>query len=467
MSVCLPVRNQAHYLRYALDSVLTQSLQDFEVIVYDDASTDDPQEVLIAMDDPRIRYFRHNTNVGVAINRNFCLKEARGAYIGWLDADDRYERNALKILSETLDANPQVGLVHAGFHLIDEDGSRLRGWGPYSSYDLVIEPGYLAFRELVLCNYITTSTVMVRSQVQQAAGLFVPSVGRSSTDWNMWLRLALFGDLAYRSLVVAEYRQHANTISAMTSRSGERLSCDARAVQHVFDRHSDSIVDSKSLYQRAMAAQAIRWLLHAEACLSGGRRAAALKAGLQAYILVGQLAGKAKWMRLFFALWRADEYQHYRSSKSVLSQLYGALKETKYGEKIQHLAVVDPEWDKAMGQIAMTVRRVTGDRDRIAAIDKYDPTIFHLSRRKGRHFPDLPGAAKGSYPRDSEQAIAHLETLRLEGIRYLVIPCFASWWLDFYEGFGEHLEQNYRKAWADELCSIYQLDKAVEKVEIS
>ena len=73
ISVCVPTYNQGRYLRQALDSVLRQTLSDFEIIVYDDASTDDTQQVVAGVADKRLRYFRQPHNVGVAMNRNSCL----------------------------------------------------------------------------------------------------------------------------------------------------------------------------------------------------------------------------------------------------------------------------------------------------------------------------------------------------------------------------------------------------------
>src|SRR6476469_7775558 len=92
VSVCVATYNQGRYLHQALQSILDQTMQDFEIIVSDDASTDDTPaimaEVTAGAYGARVRYVRQPHNVGIAENRNRCLALARGQYIAWLDSDD-------------------------------------------------------------------------------------------------------------------------------------------------------------------------------------------------------------------------------------------------------------------------------------------------------------------------------------------------------------------------------------------
>src|SRR4051794_21609038 len=99
ISVCIPTYNRARYLPTALRSVFGQTLQDFELVVYDDFSTDDTAAVVTAFSDDRLRFFRQPHNVGIARNRNSCLSEARGEYIAWLDSDDVYLPEMLAVQS--------------------------------------------------------------------------------------------------------------------------------------------------------------------------------------------------------------------------------------------------------------------------------------------------------------------------------------------------------------------------------
>ncbi|MBX3703129.1 MAG: glycosyltransferase family 2 protein, partial [Steroidobacteraceae bacterium] len=88
VSVVIPTYNRAAYIRQAIDSVLQQTMTDFEIIVVDDGSTDDTREVVAGYGE-RIRYLR-TANGGPARARNAGMAEARGQYIAWLDSDDTY-----------------------------------------------------------------------------------------------------------------------------------------------------------------------------------------------------------------------------------------------------------------------------------------------------------------------------------------------------------------------------------------
>jgi len=159
ISVCIPTYNRAGYLREALDSILRQTLQDFEIVVCDDASTDDTRQLVASIGDDRLRYFRQPRNVGIAENRNLCLQMARGST--WLARLGRSSSpgDAAR-QSAVLDRNPTVGLVHGGCRLSDSKAA-LSGLARAVDHD-TIEAGRDAFRELILGNYIMSPSVMAR-----------------------------------------------------------------------------------------------------------------------------------------------------------------------------------------------------------------------------------------------------------------------------------------------------------------
>jgi glycosyltransferase involved in cell wall biosynthesis len=453
VSVCIPTYGHGRFLPAAIESVLGQSLPDFEVIVSGDGPdhADETASIIRSYGDERIRFNQLPRHAGVAENRNACLRMAKGRYVAWLDADDLYEPDALACLSGTLDAHSGASFAHGGFQLIDEADFKLRAGSNASERDMV-EPSREAFTELAACNDVTTSTVMVRRSAQERAGDFDASIGRSSTDWNMWLRLALLGDVAFLRQPLARYRLHADTISAQTSPSGERLKCDIRAVLKVFAAHSDQIPDHGETLAVAKAGLTIRWLLRAEAELRDGHPRSATLAAVQAYVLSRGLSPLKAWYCLFSALRRDDEYGMYRARRAVIDPLYARLARTRYGDQVRKLAVPDREWEAAVIECACIVRRVTERDSRVAAIDKHDPSLLHFSRRNGIHFPE-----SGAYPRDDEEAIESVERLAGRGIRYLIIPAFSFWWLDFYQGLAAYLQTHYSLRWDDSRCMIYEL----------
>src|SRR6185436_1915261 len=90
VSVIIPTLNRPVFLQAALRSVLCQTSKDFEVLVVDDGSTIDVFPILKGLDDGRIRYFRHESNRGEAAARNTGIRNARGAYVAFLDDDDEW-----------------------------------------------------------------------------------------------------------------------------------------------------------------------------------------------------------------------------------------------------------------------------------------------------------------------------------------------------------------------------------------
>src|SRR5262245_46961170 len=106
VSVIIPTHNRADFLRDAIFSVLNQTFQDFEIIVVDDASTDNTSEVIGAFNDERIRYLRHDTNKGGSAARNTGILNSQCDYIAFLDDDDQWLPEKLAKQVDTLIASP-------------------------------------------------------------------------------------------------------------------------------------------------------------------------------------------------------------------------------------------------------------------------------------------------------------------------------------------------------------------------
>ena len=125
VSVIIATYNRAALLPRAVNSVLAQTYTDFELIIVDDRSSDDTQEVIRTFTDPRIRVIRHEANRGAAAARNTGISEARGEYIAFLDDDDECMPNRLADQVSVLDANPDVGMVYGWIEEInDATGAR-------------------------------------------------------------------------------------------------------------------------------------------------------------------------------------------------------------------------------------------------------------------------------------------------------------------------------------------------------
>lgn len=124
VSIGLPVYNGEKFLRDALDSILAQHFEDFELIICDNASTDNTQKICqtYAQMDQRIRYYRNNKNVGAAKNFNAAFKLSKGHYFKWAAHDDICDREFISKCVQVLDQDQSVVLCHSRTKLIDEKG---------------------------------------------------------------------------------------------------------------------------------------------------------------------------------------------------------------------------------------------------------------------------------------------------------------------------------------------------------
>lgn len=117
VSILMPVHNTAPYLREAMDSMLSQTFADFELIVLNDCSPDNAEEILDTYDDPRIVRYRGEKNVGLSNVLNVGIEMARGKYIARMDSDDISLPNRLQVQVDFLEAHPEIDLVSVGMQL--------------------------------------------------------------------------------------------------------------------------------------------------------------------------------------------------------------------------------------------------------------------------------------------------------------------------------------------------------------
>jgi glycosyltransferase involved in cell wall biosynthesis len=122
VSVVIPTYNRFQHLRLAIASVLDQTFQDFEIIVHDNASTQDPGVLVQEFGDPRIRMWRNSTNIGQTANIVTGCQRARGKYVAILGDDDLWQPTFLATLVEPLEADPSVVVSFCSHDWIDEDG---------------------------------------------------------------------------------------------------------------------------------------------------------------------------------------------------------------------------------------------------------------------------------------------------------------------------------------------------------
>lgn len=210
VSVILPTYNRAHVIGRALRSVLEQDFTDFEVLVVDDASTDDTERVVRAFGDPRIRYLREPRNGGPNAARNRGLREARGEFIAFLDSDDEWLPGKLSRQVARFRELPEtVGAVYTGVETLTPRGER-KWFVPRRRGDLY--PALLAHNVL----HGASQSIMIRRSVTERVGGFdvrYPAIG----DYDYWVRVSACCEIDHVAEPLARY--HDTVSEARVSRS--------------------------------------------------------------------------------------------------------------------------------------------------------------------------------------------------------------------------------------------------------
>ena len=229
VSVLLPVHQAEHTLASAVESVLAQTFEDFELIAVDDGSTDGSRRILerFAGEDNRVRVFSRE-NRGLVTTLNEASGTARGEYLARMDADDLCEPQRFERQVAHLDAHPGCVAVGSRVLLIDAEGSPIRTFAEATTHD-EIDGAHLAGQGGAICH----PAVMLRAEALKRVGGYDPAM-KHAEDIDLFLRLAEVGSLANLPDVLLRYRmladsvghrhrdvQHATTVAAV-ARAHER-----------------------------------------------------------------------------------------------------------------------------------------------------------------------------------------------------------------------------------------------------
>jgi len=237
VSVIIPTYNRAHLIGRAIQSVLNQTYQDFEIIVVDDGSTDNTKEIVKSLDDKRIRYIRHKENKGGGAARNTGIKAAIGEYIAFLDSDDEWLPEKLECQMKVFkNAGSEVGVVYTGFIYIDE-------LGEYTNGQHIPEKRGWIYEDILVENCVgTASTVLVKRKCFEKAGLFDENLP-SCQDWEMWIRLAREHQFDFIEDPLVKYHIHKSRIST-------DLEAKIKGITIVIDKFSGEFTSRRKIYSQ-------------------------------------------------------------------------------------------------------------------------------------------------------------------------------------------------------------------------
>ncbi len=200
----MPVYNASQYLAEAIDSIIAQTLEDWELIIIDDGSTDTSDEIIRSYTDTRIRYFQNDGNKGLIYTRNKLIELATGEYIAFLDSDDISMPERLQQQVAFLDNNPDYGLCGTWSLMIDVNGSRIKKINmPVSDEEIRCS--------LLFINTFVQSSIMIRKKIL----LDHPYNGDYplAEDYELWCRLSRQYKLKNLPAHHTRYRWHNTNIS--------------------------------------------------------------------------------------------------------------------------------------------------------------------------------------------------------------------------------------------------------------
>jgi glycosyltransferase involved in cell wall biosynthesis len=212
VTVFVPTFNYARYLSETIESILSQDFEDFELIISDDCSTDNTEDVCLRYveQDSRVRFFRQNKNLGMVENWNWCMRTARGEYLKPMLADDKFSKPyALSRLVESLDSNRLLSLSFSARTLIDERSNLIGILNPLGDRNRIYKNGVSLTNNCMrrAGNMIGEPSAALFRREDVARG-FDESY-RQLVDLDMWFHLLQKGGAFYYSEPLCCFRIHA------------------------------------------------------------------------------------------------------------------------------------------------------------------------------------------------------------------------------------------------------------------
>jgi glycosyltransferase involved in cell wall biosynthesis len=395
VTVSIPTYNRAALLKVCLESVLAQDYPDFQVIVLDNASSDDTTATVNAFADPRIIYLRNDTNIGMHANWSRALEVNSSPYLTVLEDDDLILDGFIRESAHALDKHPSAGFSFGLCRYIDIKGTELNlqeGAGEIPETELITGLEYLhnivAGRNWV----IYPASVMMRSSAVATTGpLDIPHSYHSS-DLNLYLRLASNFDLAYIPKEVACYRLHGGQDTELKFRSP-----------------------------------------------GGTGQLAVLAERMDA---IGYLLRSSRARDASYREWLAERLVDLNLRRSELTSYL-----------VPHLNLT---WMERLRIAIREIEALIPAEDTLILVDEDKWGTTMISGRPCIPFLEQDGKYWGP-PRDDQTAIRELERLRRTGANYIVFGWPAFWWLDYFSQFHQHVRSQFRLVLKNSRLVVFDL----------
>jgi glycosyltransferase involved in cell wall biosynthesis len=222
VSVIIPTYNRRMLVKRAIESVLDQSVEPYEIIVVDDGSTDDTKKEIIKYGS-KIRYIYQENSGKPGAARNLGLKHVKGNWIAFLDSDDIWRPDKLKLQTKLIKkVKVNLGIVFSGYEIVRKDKklsrseiidrSELERLIDFDTDEGVIFNGELLYYYLILKNIIHTSTVLLNKELLKSVSGFDPAI-TIAEDLDLWIRCAKQMPFGYIPEVTCRYEHRKDNIT--------------------------------------------------------------------------------------------------------------------------------------------------------------------------------------------------------------------------------------------------------------
>lgn len=232
ISVIIPTYNRADVLERAVQSVLRQTYTNLEIIIVDDGSTDDTEQLIVQMKDERIRYIKQGANSGVAMARNTGVMHATAELIAFQDSDDYWYANKLEKQMEYWKMHPEWGMVYSAYRMCRANGQKLKVpaeglWGALEGN---------IFSTILVNNTVGAPTMLLRKECFQKIGGFDTEL-ECIEDWDFTLRFAEQYTIGYVQEMLVDAHQSLGGVSSRTAEFFDvRCRMIARYKQELIER---------------------------------------------------------------------------------------------------------------------------------------------------------------------------------------------------------------------------------------
>ncbi|WP_104384988.1 glycosyltransferase [Sphingobacterium sp. HMA12] len=210
VSVIMPCYNASDYIEMAIESILNQTMEDFEFIIILDGSDIKTFSIIKKYSDPRIRLYKFKINKGNYIARNFGIRQSRGRYIAMFDSDDISTPDRLEKQLDYLKNKKEVGAIGSNYNLIDKDNKVI-------SDEIKRPSDYETFKiKLLEDNYMLQSTIFINRQFLDKYNITYNESYRFASDYDFVFQCSKFFPIYNLDQNLVSYRVHEKSISTST-----------------------------------------------------------------------------------------------------------------------------------------------------------------------------------------------------------------------------------------------------------